>query len=184
MSREKQIEEMRKKIHAEISKAVESGLITWTDFADWLTESLYNADYRKQSEVVKEVLEKAASKFAGHSDYHGDTILQVLYCMAEGKEVDNAKPLDAKQSGPFSRPHENDSEWISVEERLPEITETVLIAYKEKWEWETEWTFDVDVGSLDITGREWNTYHDLYEGQELHITHWMPLPEAPKEGGE
>ena len=75
------------------------------------------------------------------------------------------------------------SEWISVEERLPEITETVLIAYKEKWEWEAEWTFDVDVGSLDITGREWNTYHDLYEGQELHITHWMPLPEPPKKGG-
>lgn len=75
------------------------------------------------------------------------------------------------------------SEWISVEERLPEITETVLIAYKEKWEWETEWIFDVDVGSLDITGREWNTYHDLYEGQELHITHWMPLPEPPKKGG-
>ena len=74
-------------------------------------------------------------------------------------------------------------EWISVDERLPEITETVLIAYKEKWEWETEWSFDVDVGSLDITGREWNTYHDLYEGQELHITHWMPLPEPPKKGG-
>lgn len=49
-------------------------------------------------EVAREILEKAASKFAGHSDYHGDTILQVLYCMAEGKEVNNAKPLNSKQS--------------------------------------------------------------------------------------
>ena len=50
MSREKQIEEMREKIRTEISKAVEGGLVTWTEFADWLAEALYNADYRKQSE--------------------------------------------------------------------------------------------------------------------------------------
>lgn len=76
-------------------------------------------------------------------------------------------------------------EWISVYDRLPEIMETVLIAYKEKWEWETEWNFGVDAGSWDIVEGRWNTYHDLCEGQELHITHWMPLPEAPKmKGGE
>ena len=39
------------------------------------------------------VLKEAAKKFAGHSDYHGDTILCTLICMAEGKEVGNAKPL-------------------------------------------------------------------------------------------
>ena len=76
------------------------------------------------------------------------------------------------------------SEWISVEERLPEIMETVLIAYKEKWEWETEWNFGVDAGSWAIVEGGWNTYHDLCEGQELHITHWMPLPEFPKKKGE
>ncbi len=42
-------------------------------------------------------LKEAASKFAGHSDYHGDTILCKLYCMAEGKEVENAKPLDTSK---------------------------------------------------------------------------------------
>ena len=42
-------------------------------------------------------LNEAASKFAGHSDYHGDTILCTLYCMAEGKEVGNAKPLDTSK---------------------------------------------------------------------------------------
>ena len=77
----------------------------------------------------------------------------------------------------------NKSEWISVDERMPEIMETVLIAYKEKWGWETEWHFDVDAGSWDIVEGRWNTYHDLDEGQELHITHWMPLPEPPKMKG-
>lgn len=75
-------------------------------------------------------------------------------------------------------------EWISVEERLPEIMETVLIAYKEKWEWETKWNFGVDAGSWDIVEGRWNTYHDVYEGQELQITHWMPLPQPPETKGE
>lgn len=46
------------------------------------------------SKAKAEVLKEAAKKFAGHSDYHGDTILCTLICMAEGKEVGNAKPLD------------------------------------------------------------------------------------------
>jgi hypothetical protein len=46
------------------------------------------------SRIEAEALKEAASKFAGHSDYHGDTILCTLICMAEGKEVGNAKPLD------------------------------------------------------------------------------------------
>ena len=34
------------------------------------------------------------AKFAGHSDYHGDTILCVIEAMSEGKFVDVARPLD------------------------------------------------------------------------------------------
>ena len=153
MSREK-IEEMARDLYKMIGNSPKLQ-----------AEKLYAKDYRKQSEVVKEILEKAASKFAGHSDYHGDTILQVLYCMAEGKEVDNAKPLDAKQSEPFSRPHENDGEWISVEERLPEPTYCVLV-YGDEGE--------MEIDALGYDG-EWMGYVD--------VTHWMPLPEAPKKGG-
>lgn len=50
------VEEMREKIRQEISKAVEGGLVTWTEFADWLTQALYNANYRKQSENTVEVV--------------------------------------------------------------------------------------------------------------------------------
>lgn len=49
------------------------------------------------AKVRRKALLEAFSKFAGHSDYHGDTILCKLKCMAEGKEVGNAKPLDTSK---------------------------------------------------------------------------------------
>ena len=45
---EKQIEGMRELIHEEIKKAVDSGLITWTEFAQYLTERLAEQGYSKQ----------------------------------------------------------------------------------------------------------------------------------------
>lgn len=36
-------------------------------------------------------------KFAGHSDYHGDTVLSIIACMGEGKEVQSARPLDTDE---------------------------------------------------------------------------------------
>lgn len=63
--------------------------------------------YRQQAEIERlhdevsktrrKALLEASSKFAGHSDYHGDTILCKLICMAEGKEVEIAKPLDKSE---------------------------------------------------------------------------------------
>ena len=62
---------------------------------------LINRQNAEIEKLKKEVLEtrrnallEAVSKFAGHSDYHGDVILSKLQCMAEGKEVDVAIPLD------------------------------------------------------------------------------------------
>jgi hypothetical protein len=46
------------------------------------------------SKTRRKALLEASSKFAGHNDYHGDTILCKLICMAEGKEVKSARPLD------------------------------------------------------------------------------------------
>lgn len=49
------------------------------------------------SKARRKALLEASSKFAGHSDYHGDTILCKLICMAEGKEVEIAKSLDKSE---------------------------------------------------------------------------------------
>lgn len=64
--------------------------------------------------------------------------------------------------------------WISVEERLPHVSDEVLCYIKE---------YD----SIDIyyyTGTdEWD--NDRYCGSTKYIgvTHWMPLPEPPKMKG-
>ena len=50
--------------------------------------------------------DKLAKRIAGHSNYHGDSILSAIYCAAEGKE--NNAPI---------RPIENPpNEWVSVED--------------------------------------------------------------------
>jgi hypothetical protein len=65
-------------------------------------------------------------------------------------------------------------QWISVKDRLPKIGEWVLINGPEvcqrvaspssSWDWEFAWATD---------------HHSFYE--PTCVTHWMPLPEAPKE---
>ena len=49
------------------------------------------------SNTRRKALLEASSKFAGHSNYHGDTILCKLICMAEGQEVGIAILLDMSE---------------------------------------------------------------------------------------
>ena len=69
----------------------------------------------------------------------------------------------------YNAGYRKQSEWISVEERLPEDSARVLV-YGENG----------IVCATHFKGDWWLS--NRYEGQ---ITHWMPLPEAPKiKGGE
>ncbi len=62
---------------------------------------------------------------------------------------------------------QSEGEWISVEERLPDEYETVLVYGEE---------IGVRMAFYAVDKRVWN---------EGVITHWMPLPEPPKmKGGE
>ena len=70
------------------------------------------------------------------------------------------------------------AEWISVKERLPEVWKTVLT-------FQPTTTYDkgiiqtcVYIGNPGKWRQAWN-----HEFLELPVTHWMPLPEPPKEGG-
>ena len=49
--------------------------------------------------------DKLAKRIAGHSNYHGDSILAAIYCAAEGKE--NDAPIRSIETPP--------NEWVSVE---------------------------------------------------------------------
>lgn len=66
-------------------------------------------------------------------------------------------------------------EWISVEDRLPEGKVNCLVHYKHAY--------------CDNDGY-WAIGVSFYDGNEFHIgleykvTHWMPLPKAPKMKGD
>ena len=69
--------------------------------------------------------------------------------------------------------------WISVKERLPEPETEVLAAFDDGYVWAMwqKW-------SLTDEYEEGESPFDYYKdvGAGLHtVTHWMPLPEPPKE---
>ena len=71
------------------------------------------------------------------------------------------------------------SGWISVKERLPENAKNVLAYYGFD-------RGDGDLGMRFIGTLSYFPYcltpHWQHEGLGLVVTHWMPLPEPPKEG--
>lgn len=74
-------------------------------------------------------------------------------------------------------------QWISVKDRLPEESAIYLVVVKEKYVFESQWNYHVDAASNygDYIDDYWDTFIDWDEGQEVHVTHWMPLPKLPKE---
>lgn len=64
--------------------------------------------------------------------------------------------------------------WISVKDRLPEIGKSVLIYYP-KWDGD-----EIQVAKLEDDGMMFDICGEFNIGTGA-ITHWMPLPEPPKE---
>lgn len=68
------------------------------------------------------------------------------------------------------------AEWISVKERLPEKDEEY---YRRNDCW-PEYIVMIAEGivptTLEWDGESWSDDYDCY-----NVTHWMPLPEPPKE---
>ena len=56
-------------------------------------------------------------------------------------------------------------EWISVDDRLPEENTTVIVATDNGIVFQCLYAYD-----------GWN----LWEGNEVNITHWQPMPQPPK----
>ena len=66
------------------------------------------------------------------------------------------------------------SEWISVKERLPQATGKYLCAVKDKrgnlWTIASDWSLEM------------KSWFGDYGEIKNKVTHWMPLPDPPKEG--
>lgn len=73
------------------------------------------------------------------------------------------------------------SEWISVEDRLPDVGQQVLCLGIEPFEDEegnTSHRNVYDLGEIEKKGYSLAMYaYDF----DAYATHWMPLPEPPKE---
>ena len=67
-------------------------------------------------------------------------------------------------------------QWVDVREALPEVGTTVLVHNASGC---TSDCRDPMCGFLDDDGKWYSAY--LY-ADELAVTHWQPLPAAPKEG--
>ena len=75
------------------------------------------------------------------------------FCVAQGEELSKLK---AQQR------------WIPVTERLPEDDDDVLIMS----------SGSISMGYYSIYNEYWADYINVYNSD---VTHWMPLPEPPKE---
>lgn len=65
--------------------------------------------------------DKLAKRIAGHSNYHGDSILAAVYCAAEGKENDAPiRPIETPPNDPLTpdqlREMEGDPVWVEFED--------------------------------------------------------------------
>lgn len=78
----------------------------------------------------------------------------------------------------FSSPSiTEDSKWISVEERLPEVKSDVLIYCQDR-------SRTAVIGAMHtIRKGDWYSW-DFYEDEDVKITHWQPLPASPGSGKE
>ena len=120
-------------------------------------------------------------------------LVQALRCCAEGECTDCAMHEDkqrcqenllAKAAEAIERLtaenaalREKVPRWISVEDRLPEAwkdEDGVLVNYMIYTQ-----EFGADIGNYHAKDKRW-----LCMAIPCTVTHWMPLPDAPSEGGK
>ena len=142
-------------------------------------EMIYNAGYRKQSEG--EWVEKDDG-FGGV--YYDCTACGCSWTTIDGTPMENnmnyCPECGAKMTGSAENATDtnvgNKPEWISVEERLPDNGNAVLVnRYNKSLKFSV-----VNIDNYQGYGKWWDKD---YNGEVWTITHWMPLPEPPKKGG-
>lgn len=72
------------------------------------------------------------------------------------------------------------SEWISVKDRLPEYGKDVLVCDCNSRNYISVWSLEKDT---DGGTNYWEDCRGWWQSFD-EVTHWMPLPEPPKEDVE
>ena len=65
--------------------------------AEFLDDKCDRCIEKERTEAVNEFANELLRVFAGHSDYHGDTILTKIACLREGKAIKCAEPIDTNK---------------------------------------------------------------------------------------
>ena len=125
-------------------------------------------------ELAKDICSRGYcnSERQGHCRYGRNKYCWDVEILAkELYEAGYRKVVDANSAIPTS-------EWISVEDRLPEANLHVLLYafFHNQWQIVKGWHSYCDK-QFHITNSDYPSLTDI------PVTHWMPLPEAPK-GGE
>lgn len=86
----------------------------------------------------------------------------------------------AIDTAPTVEPKQIKAEWVSVKDRLPDVFDEVLV-------YDTFSNTSISIAWRENTPRKngivnwyWNSQMS-YPENLTHVTHWMPLPEPPKE---
>jgi hypothetical protein len=69
-------------------------------------------------------------------------------------------------------------EWISVKKKLPKINQLVIVTNISSKHKEDHW---VCCGVILEDGEWYNQFQDSSSEPAIIPTHWMPLPEPPKQ---
>ena len=116
------------------------------------------------------VIEQTADRIANQSTHIAALQQEIEKLRAQNEQLREAAALVTKESAELL-----ERRWIPVEERLPEVwrnDETAeLVNYMI-----CSPDFGVDIGNYHAKAKKW-----LCMALPCTVTHWMPLPEPPKE---
>lgn len=116
------------------------------------------------------VIEQASDRIANQSTHVAALQQEIEKLRSQNEQLREAAALVTKESAELL-----ERRWIPVEERLPEVwrnDETAeLVNYMI-----CSPDFGVDIGNYHAKAKKW-----LCMALPCTVTHWMPLPEPPKE---
>lgn len=72
-------------------------------------------------------------------------------------------------------------DWISVRDRLPEKYKDVLAFIKYDGGEHYNPCYEQFIAWLNTDDGDWDSVYDDFNQSDGEVTHWMPLPEPPKE---
>lgn len=116
------------------------------------------------------IMREAADRIANQSTHIAALQQEIEKLRGQNEQLREAAALVTKESAELL-----ERRWIPVEERLPEDRSDVLVvAY-----WHERW--GAYMGWCAPERAAWSVHVGIGDRSDIAVTHWMPLPEPPKE---